>query len=241
MVSQRAAALAVFIAVIILGSVSVLVLIRSIRERQRRGDDLSAFLTDFSSGERNVSLAGAPAVVFKHENETIYVDEPAREAKIFIVTRNYPDSEIVRKFIENRRNKIYQIAQKSLELRSEGVVVIDNKALLIRPFRLDDGKLKADLWEVDGNQVRKAGSLEIVSRDDEVIQGVIELYREGDLIKYDVFIPRNFPNTSNLCQKVKIARPLNKSAALTALKVARVNLTKVESKPSVSAISPSSK
>jgi hypothetical protein len=217
MVTQRAVALVVFIAVVTLGSVVALVLIPAIREERwrREGDDLEAFLTDYSRAEKNKSLAGAPAVVFRQENETNYADEPPEEAKVFIQTRTVPNAEVVRKMLENRRYRVFRTAQKNFETNSTGVIVVNDTAFLITQLQNREGRLMADLWSPQGEKV---GVLEIEERTENVIQGTITIVREGKRVNYDVFIPLDHPNRTNLYQTVQVYRPMDRMGAMTAVK-----------------------
>jgi len=217
MVSQRATALVVFLAVVLVGSLAAVALLRGIRARREAGSDLSAFLTDFSREQTNRSLAGAPAVAFEKQNATTYSNQPLRQGRVFIVTRNYPDPTIVRKLVERRREVAFRLAKRSLRPRSEGAIVVDGRTLFLGNFHISNGRIEADLWQVEGTQPQRVGSIELQPSGDDVIEGSIQLAKDGRRVTYDIFIPRNHPNITKLFQTLKAVHPLNRTAALSAV------------------------
>ncbi len=213
MVSERTRALVIFVSVVLVGSVAAVALISRMRERmwQRQGDDLEAFLKDFPEKDASQSFVGAPALVFELENESTYVEEAPEQAKVFIVTRKVPETGILRRVLENTPYRFFRTAKDRLVTRSEGMIVVGGKPLLVRSFRIDDGTPKAELWST-GPGGGKVGSFELKVTGQKVVQATIELDRTGE--RYDVIIARDHPNFTDLAQTIREAGQLRRAEAM---------------------------
>ena len=198
---------------VLVGSIAAVGLISRLRERrwQKQGDDLEAFLSDFPEKDASQSFVGAPALVFERQDESTYVKRAPEEAKVFIVTRKVPETGVLRRVLENTPYRIFRTAKDRLVTRSEGMIVVGGRALLVRSFRIVDGKPTAELWST-GPAGEKIGSLEPEVTGEKVVQGTIEVDRTGQ--KYDFMIPRDHPNFTDLAQTIREAGQLRRAEAM---------------------------
>lgn len=213
MATTPSRALIVFALLVLVGSVAAVALISRLRERrwQREGDDLEAFLSGLPEKNASQSFVGSPALVFERRDDSTYVEQPPEQAKVFIVTREVPETGILRRMLENRPYRIFRTSKESMVTRSEGMIVVGGKPFVVRSFETEEGRSTAELWST-GPGAQKIGSLELEATPEKVVRATIELDQTGQ--KYDLIIARDHPNFTKLAQSIRGAGPLTRAEAL---------------------------
>jgi hypothetical protein len=228
MVTQRAAALVVFIGVLMLGLAFGLVIRSHLRERrwERQGEEATHFLKDLSKNGEGEALKSAEAVVIEKENETIYVDESADKAKIMISTGYHPEQEIVRRIVDSRRRRM-EIASK-IATTVRGILDIGGRRYWMKDWRISKDELFVNIYDVAGE---KAGVFRLIGRNESLVTGEIHL-ADGDIRRiFDVFIPINHPNITNAFVAVRSVNPTNRELAVAAIDESYRNLTAASLRP----------
>ena len=228
MVTQRAAALVVFIGVLMLGLAFGLVIRSHLRERrwERQGEEATHFLKDLSKNGEEEALKSAEAVVIEKENETIYVDESAEKAKIMISTGNHPAQEIARRIVDNRQRRMEIVSKIATTVR--GILDVGGRRFWMKNWRMSNDELFADIYDVDG---KNAGIFKLIGRNASLITGEIHLADGGIRRVFDVFIPVNHPNITNVFVAVSRVNPTNKELAVAAIDDSYRNLTAASLRP----------
>jgi len=209
MTDQKYLALAAFLAILVVGIISIGLILRG--ARRSRQEELATFLTDFSDGEVNRSLAGVPAVFFENAERNTYADSQPSQGKVMIVDREYPDPEVVRRLVQARRGRLVERVKRTLSRRAEGFITVDGKVYVLSPFSMRQGRPEAEVLAFDSGRRVSVGVLRIIGRTGKVIEASLEM--EGRK-SFDVFIPQEHPNITLLYQAVKEATPSNREMAL---------------------------
>ena len=224
MVSQRAAALVVFIGIIMVGLAFGLVIRSRLREKrwERHGEEATHFLSNLSQNGEGEALAGAHAVVIKKEDETTYVeDEPPEEANIVLHQGNHPQAEIIKRILENRQQR-QKIAKGPVATTVRGFLEFSGIRYWMTNWRKTDDHLSADLLNADG---RRMGAFVLLGRTERVITGEIHLLEAGERVTFDVFVPVNHPNITNVFSAISVEKPPSRELAVDAITRTYANAT----------------
>jgi hypothetical protein len=224
MVSQRTAALVVFIGVVFIGLAFGMLVRARLRQWgwERQGDKATTFLKNLSENGDNEPLAGAMGVVMEKKDDETYVPESVDDTMIAIHSGNHPQPEAVKRML-HKREPHPQVARTI-----RGFMVFNGNAYWAVNWRWAEKYVSADLISRDG---RRMGVLKLSGKKDNVVFGEVHINEDGERKIFDVFFPIHHPNVTNAVTVVRTISMPTRDKVMDTLRKSYLNSTQ----PSISA------
>jgi hypothetical protein len=218
MVSQRTAALVVFIGVVLIGLAFGMLIRARLRQWgwERHGNKATYFLKNLSENEDDEPLAGAMGVVIEKEDDETYVPESVDDTTIAIHSGNHPQPEAVKKIINKRHPK------PPVARTIRGFMVFNGNAYWAINWRGTEKSVSADLI---GREGKRMGVLKLTGKTEDVVTGEVHLNEDGERKIYDVFFPIHHPNVTNAITAVKVVSSPTRELVIDALRKSYLNST----------------
>ncbi|MBU7004286.1 MAG: hypothetical protein HXS50_01870 [Theionarchaea archaeon] len=228
MVSQRTAALVVFIGVVLIGLAFGMLVRARLRQLgwEKHGREATYFIKNLSENGDGEPLSGAKGVVVEKTDDETYLLESVDDTTITLSPGNHPQPEAVKAIIRKRETPQANPLPVAKTIR--GFMVFDGNPYWAINWRWAEKYVSADLIGRDG---KRMGVLKLIGKKEDVIFGEIQINIDGDRKTFDVFFPIHHPNITNAVSVVRTVSLPTREQIMDALRRSYLNSTQ----PTVSA------
>jgi hypothetical protein len=196
MVSQRTAALVVFIGVVLIGLAFGMLVRARLRQWgwERHGREATYFIKNLSDNGDDEPLSGAKGVVMEKTDDETYVAESADDTMLAIYPGNHPQPQAVKKIINKRE------PQPPVARTVRGFMIFNGNPYWATNWRWAEKHVSADLISREG---KRMGVLKLIGKKEDVIYGEVHINMDGERKIFDVFFPIHHPNITNAVTVVR--------------------------------------